>query len=70
VGSGLVSRFGVEESIIDGVIVLKTVRTERERKRYIEVYKLRGANHATGDNLLRITPEGLRVYPRTEEALG
>jgi circadian clock protein KaiC len=69
VGSGLISRFGVEESIIDGVLVLKTVRSERERRRYLEVYKLRGANHGTGDSLLKITAEGLRVYPRTEEVM-
>ncbi len=67
-GSGLISRFGVEESIIDGVIVLKAVKEGRDRKRYVEVYKLRGVNHASGESLFRITPQGLRVFPRTEEA--
>ncbi|MHB1417608.1 MAG: ATPase domain-containing protein [Chloroflexota bacterium] len=70
VGSELISRFGVEESILDGVLVLRSVREERDRRRYVEIYKMRGVNHATGDNLVRITPEGIRVFPRTEEAIG
>lgn len=69
-GSGLISRFGVEESIIDGVLLLRTVLEQRERKRYVEVYKLRGVGHVTGTNLMRIGAEGVRVYPRTEEVRG
>lgn len=65
-GSGLISRFGVEESIIDGVLVLKLVREGRERRRYLEVYKMRGVNHAGGDNPMKITSRGMVVYPRME----
>jgi len=68
-GSGLISRFGVEESILDGVIVLRTAKEDRERKRYLEVYKVRGVNHATGDSLMRIASEGIRVFPRVEEVV-
>ncbi len=67
VGAQVISRFGVEESIIDGVILLKLVGQDRSRQRYLEVYKLRGVNHATGDNVIRITPGGIRVFPRVEE---
>jgi len=66
-GSGLISRFGVEESIVDGVIVLRNVKLARERKRQIEVYKMRGVAHATGDHLMRITSQGMQVFPRSEE---
>ncbi len=67
VGSQQISRFGVEESIIDGVIVLKTVREKKGRQRYLEVYKLRGVNHSTGDHLMKITPRGIQLFPRAEE---
>ena len=66
-GTNSISRFGVEESIIDGVILLKMIGHERARTRYLEVYKLRGVSHASGDNLMKITPGGIRVFPRVEE---
>ncbi|MBI2955050.1 MAG: AAA family ATPase [Chloroflexi bacterium] len=69
VGAPAISRFGVEESIIDGVVLLKLAREARARVRYLEVYKMRGVFHATGDNLMKITPRGIQVYPRLEEAL-
>ncbi|MBI2953848.1 MAG: hypothetical protein HYY30_06010 [Chloroflexi bacterium] len=68
-GSAAISRFGVEESIIDGVIVVKTEREKRARARYLEVYKMRGVNHASGDNVMKITRRGIQVYPRVEEVL-
>ncbi len=68
VGAPAISRFGVEESIIDGVILLKLVSERRARARYLEVYKMRGVNHASGDNLMKITSRGIQVYPRMEEA--
>ncbi|MCL4532027.1 MAG: AAA family ATPase [Actinobacteria bacterium] len=67
VGSDRISRFGVEESIIDGVIVLKNVREKRGRQRYLEVYKLRSVNHSTGDHLMKITSRGIQLFPRAEE---
>ncbi|MBI5531703.1 MAG: AAA family ATPase [Deltaproteobacteria bacterium] len=66
-GSGLISRFGVEESILDGVILLRNVKVARDRKRQIEVYKMRGVAHATGEHLMRITSKGMQVFPRCEE---
>lgn len=66
--SGLISRFGVEESILDGVILLKTAHENRERKRFLEVFKLRGIGHVSGDNLMKIGSDGVRVFVRAEEA--
>src|SRR5687767_15884172 len=37
-GSQLVSRFGVEETVVDGVIILTSKEENLERHRYIEVY--------------------------------
>ena len=69
VGTQSISRFGVEESIIDGVILLKLAGRDRARTRYLEVLKLRGVNHASGDNVMKIASDGIRVYPRVEEVL-
>lgn len=69
VGAPAISRFGVEESIIDGVILLKVIGEKKARVRYLEVYKLRGVNHSTGDNLMRITRGGIQVFPRVEDVL-
>lgn len=66
-GSGLISRFGVEESIMDGVLVLKLLREGRERRRFLEVYKMRGVNHAGGENPMKITGRGMIVFPRMDE---
>lgn len=69
VGSDRISRFGVEESIIDGVILLKNVREKRGRQRYVEVYKMRGVNHSTGDHLMKITSGGIQLFPRAQEVI-
>lgn len=68
-GSGLISRYGVEESLADGVLVLRATKVGRERKRYVEVHKMRGVAHATGEHLVRIAAKGLEVFPRSEEVL-
>ncbi len=69
VGTEQISRFGVEESIIDGVIVLKNVKEKRGRQRYLEVYKLRGVSHSTGDHVMRITAHGVELFPRAQEVV-
>lgn len=69
VGSAQISRFGVEESIIDGVMVLKMVRERKSRQRYLEVYKMRGVNHSSGDHLMKITSQGIKLFPRAEEVV-
>ena len=47
-GSTQISRFGVEETVVDGVILLSSVEEDMERHRYIEVYKLRGYRPPVG----------------------
>jgi circadian clock protein KaiC len=63
-GSEQISRFGVEETVVDGVIVLTSTQDGLERHRYIEIYKLRNTAHTGGRHSLVIGPEGLTVYPR------
>lgn len=59
---GRLSRFGVEETVTDGTIVLSTEISQNQRRRYLEVYKLRATEHVTGRHRMAITPTGVEVF--------
>ena len=63
-GSHQVSRFGVEETVVDGVVILSSTEEGFERERYIEVYKLRNTAHLKGRHNLVIGEGGVSVFPR------
>lgn len=67
-GSDGISRFGVEETVVDGVILLSTVEIDFERERYIEVYKLRNSAHLTGRHKMSIGPSGINIQMRKGKA--
>jgi circadian clock protein KaiC len=56
------SRYGVEETVADGTIVLSTEMLRLRRKRYLEVYKMRAANHVAGRHRMEITARGIEVF--------
>lgn len=59
-----VSRYGVEEFVVDNLIVLRNVLAHERRRRTIEIVKMRGAAHRTGEWLFTIDPrDGLVVIP-------
>jgi circadian clock protein KaiC len=66
-GSTQVSRFGVEETVVDGVIILTCTEEGAERERYIEVYKLRNTGHLKGRHNMEIGPGGVTIFPRYHE---
>jgi circadian clock protein KaiC len=66
-GSALVSRFGVEETVVDGVIILSSSEEGQERQRYIEVYKLRNTAHLKGRHNMVIGVGGTSIFPRYDE---
>ncbi len=47
-GENQISRFGVEETVVDGVILLTAIESGLNRERYLEVYKLRNTAHLSG----------------------
>lgn len=55
------SRFGVEETVVDGTIVLSTDVNGLQRRRYIEVYKMRAADHVPGRHRMEIGHQGIEV---------
>ena len=64
-GSTALSRFGVEEFVSDGVIVLENIRTGGEFKRAITVWKLRGVDHSRSMHPYAITGKGISVNSKT-----
>jgi circadian clock protein KaiC len=61
---GPVSRYGVEEFVLDNVMILRNVLAHERRRRTIEIVKFRGAPHRTGEWLFTIDPrDGLVVIP-------
>jgi circadian clock protein KaiC len=63
-GTGQISRFGVEETVVDGVLLLSSTEEGMERQRYVEVYKLRNTAHAKGRHNMVIGKGGVAVFPR------
>jgi circadian clock protein KaiC len=67
-GSSQISRFGVEETVVDGVVLLSSTEEGLDRQRYIEIYKLRNTAHLKGRHAMVIGPGGLTIFPRYGEA--
>jgi circadian clock protein KaiC len=63
-GATQISRFGVEETVVDGVILLRSVEEGLDRQRYIEVYKLRDSSHLKGRHNMVIGHGGVSIFPR------
>ncbi|MBI3945642.1 MAG: hypothetical protein HY321_06975 [Armatimonadetes bacterium] len=63
-GSAQISTYGVEESLVDAVVLLRATREGARRRRGIEVHKMRGAGHVMGEHRIRITPAGIKVFYR------
>lgn len=63
-GANQLSRFGVEETVVDGIILLSSTEEQFERQRYLEVYKLRNTAHLKGRHNMTIGGGGIVIYPR------
>lgn len=63
-GTERISRWGVEETVVDGVILLTAGTQGYDRQRYLEIYKLRNTAHLAGRHTFSIGPGGLSIYPR------
>ena len=61
------SRFGVEEFISDGIILLDQFERKGSLLRTLQVVKMRGKDHKRTKQLLTITPQGIRLTPLIEE---
>jgi len=65
-GSRKLSAYGFEEFVVDGVIVIYRIAFENTFERAISVIKMRGIEHSKTIRALKISHEGLKVYPEQE----
>ncbi|WP_297497566.1 ATPase domain-containing protein [Thermococcus sp.] len=63
---GRISRYGVEEYISRGVVLLDFIEKEVELKRYLLIRKMRETKHSMKKYPFEITSEGIVVYPSGE----
>jgi circadian clock protein KaiC len=68
-GSQQHSRFGVEATVMDGLILLSMEQEGLERHRYLEVNKLRNTAHARGKHSMSIHRGGISIFPRVDDKL-
>lgn len=66
-GTRHLTRFGVEETVVDGVLLLTWDVEGLERHRYLEVIKLRNTGHAMGRHSMAIGHGGISIFPRVDE---
>lgn len=62
-GTMALSRYGIEEFVVDGVLVLYLVRQGSQFAPGIVIRKMRGTSHDKEIRLYRITDKGVEVYP-------
>ena len=55
-----------EHTLVDGIVEVSVHERGLRRVRFLEVRKLRGARHLTGQHVMHITEHGIRVFPRLE----
>jgi len=60
-GSNKISRFGVEETVVDGIILLTSSEAGFRRERFLEIYKLRNTSHADGRHKMTIEQGGIKL---------
>jgi KaiC/GvpD/RAD55 family RecA-like ATPase len=65
-GGDRISRFGVENFVVEGTIALYYTRIENTRVRSIEIFKMRGTNHSKKIHPFDITDKGIVVYSKEE----
>ena len=55
--------YALEEFIVDGVIALYNIPIKNERRRALEILKMRGVQHSDSMYPFKITKSGLVIYP-------
>lgn len=62
-GTNKLSHFGVEETVVDGIILLSSNKVGSKRERSLEIYKLKNSSYASGDHKMEIGKCGIRLLP-------
>lgn len=67
--SGAGAMASAEHTMVDGLIELSDERLDVRNERTLEVRKFRGSASLRGKHAFRITPQGIRLFPRIESWL-
>jgi circadian clock protein KaiC len=59
-------QIGPEFALADGILHLAYEPREPLDRRWLRVVKMRGGSHREGKHTLRITPDGVEIFPRIE----
>lgn len=57
------TQFKTEMFLVNGVVLLHSIKKGEERIRAVEILKMRGVNHSTRMHPFRITDRGIVIYP-------
>ncbi len=68
-GAGRYSLRGVEEAIVDGLILLGNARRHGDILRVLQVIKMRGTAHSRAQYVVEMTPIGLLLAPHLKGGL-
>jgi circadian clock protein KaiC len=60
---GRLSLYGVEEAIVDGVILLGNTRRQGDIIRVLQIVKMRGTAHSRAQYVIELTPIGVLMAP-------
>ena len=63
-GSRRISKFGVEETVVDGIILLTSTEHGSKRERSLEIYKLRNTGHVDHRHTMCIGKGGITIFRR------
>jgi KaiC/GvpD/RAD55 family RecA-like ATPase len=63
-GSHALSRYGMEEFVLDGVIVLRRMMQNNEYRRALNIWKMRETDHSQGFHEYEIGKNGIAVKPK------
>lgn len=61
--SHALSRYGIEEFVLDGVIVLRKIFQDNEFRRALNIWKLRETEHSNKFHEYEISSKGFTLYP-------
>jgi len=64
----IIARFGIE-FLVDGVVTIHVIQKGDIKDKAIEIAKMRGTNNSTRIIPMKITKEGIRLYP-TQRVFG
>jgi len=68
-GNSALTRFGVEEFVTDGVIIMRSLGVTGELGKSLTIKKMRRTGHDENIHPLKVTSQGLKVFPASKKRI-